>query len=131
MGDGRYSVDKLKALFDYDDNYASAKERISNTCCLIIDEISMLSRRTFELVENVCRHVKNNNLCFGGLQIIGCGDFKQLPPVPNKYVDDDKDYCFTSQLFDIAFPHHVNLTKVFKEVDIIMSFFIITKVINE
>ena len=68
IGDGRYAVDKLKALFDYDDNYASAKERISNTCCLIIDEISMLSRRTFEL-ENVCRHVKNNNLCFGGLQV--------------------------------------------------------------
>lgn len=58
--DGRFSVDKLKELFDNDDNYPSARERIFGTSCLVIDKISMLSRRTSEMVESVCRHVMMN-----------------------------------------------------------------------
>ena len=59
----------MKELFDNDDKYVSARQRIPSAECLVIDEISMLSRRTFELVEYICRHIKQNNLCFGGLQV--------------------------------------------------------------
>jgi ATP-dependent exoDNAse (exonuclease V) alpha subunit len=48
---------------------------------LIIDEISMLNCLQFELVDEVFRHVRKNNAPFGGVQVIVCGDFFQLPPV--------------------------------------------------
>lgn len=67
--DGRFSNDKLVELFKNDDNFASAKKRIEACECLIIDEISMLSKKIFEMLEFVCRHVKQNNLCFGGIQV--------------------------------------------------------------
>ena len=46
------------------------------------------------------------------LQIIGCGDFKQLPPVPNLRYEDEGKYCFESTKFNLAFPHHINLNEV-------------------
>lgn len=68
--DGRYTYDELRDLLDNDDMFVSARSRIESAQSLIIDEISMLSRRTFEMLEFVCRHVKQNNLCFGGLQVM-------------------------------------------------------------
>ncbi|MDO8592931.1 MAG: PIF1 family DEAD/DEAH box helicase, partial [bacterium] len=56
-------------------------ERIRNCRVLIIDEISMLDAVRLNLVDKVCRSVKNPFTPFGGLQIVLCGDFFQLPPV--------------------------------------------------
>ncbi len=56
-------------------------KRFHNAKVLIIDEVSMLHHFRLDLVEQVCRTFKRNNLPFGGLQVILCGDFFQLPPV--------------------------------------------------
>lgn len=56
-------------------------KRIKETKILIIDEISMLDADRLNLVDRVCKKVKDPFLPFGGLQIIMCGDFFQLPPV--------------------------------------------------
>ncbi|XP_062616249.1 uncharacterized protein LOC134277961 [Saccostrea cucullata] len=113
--DGRYSHATLEELFQNDDNFAVAKERIERTECLIIDEISMLSAAVFDMVEFVCRIGKKNNSVFGGIQVIGCGDFKQLPPVPNRRYQDDGQYCFQSVNFFSTFPHHINLHEVVRQ----------------
>lgn len=63
----------LKRLYLYD--------RLRNTKVLIIDEISMLQAQLLDMVDRVCRIFRNNDSPFGGLQIIMCGDFFQLPPV--------------------------------------------------
>jgi len=68
--DGRYNKEKLAELLDNDDGFALAKERVKKAECLVIDEISMLSARTFENVEFVCRYVRNKDKAFGGLQVI-------------------------------------------------------------
>ncbi|MES9879373.1 MAG: AAA family ATPase [Sedimenticola sp.] len=68
--DGRHGPETLAELFDNDDNFVAARSRIQETECLIIDEISMLSKRTFELIEFVCRHVRQEDKAFGGLQVI-------------------------------------------------------------
>ncbi len=62
--------------------------RIKNTHTLIIDEISMLSARTFGMVEAACRAVRGGSEPFGGIQVILVGDFFQLPPVVRRQEPD-------------------------------------------
>jgi len=57
------------------------KERFLTLDVLIIDEISMVDARILELVDEVCKAVRRSVQAFGGLQVIMCGDFFQLPPV--------------------------------------------------
>ncbi len=56
-------------------------KRIEKARVLIIDEISMLHHFRLDLVERIVRSFKRNSLPFGGIQVILCGDFFQLPPV--------------------------------------------------
>ena len=56
-------------------------ERVKTARVLIIDEISMLDAKRFDLVDTVCRALRADLRPFGGLQVILCGDFFQLPPV--------------------------------------------------
>ena len=48
---------------------------------LIIDEISMVSDRLLECVNQICQLVRESGDPFGGLQVAFFGDFLQLPPV--------------------------------------------------
>ena len=58
-------------------------QRIRKAKVLIIDEISMLDAQRLDLIDKVLRAIKDPFLAFGGLQIVVCGDFFQLPPVNN------------------------------------------------
>ncbi|MEI8361176.1 MAG: PIF1 family DEAD/DEAH box helicase [bacterium] len=60
------------------------RKRIKATKVLIIDEISMLHAHQLDLVDVICRRILSKSLPFGGLQIVLCGDFFQLPPVHKK-----------------------------------------------
>jgi ATP-dependent exoDNAse (exonuclease V) alpha subunit len=55
--------------------------RVTGAKVLIIDEISMLNASRLDLVNNICQALRQDLRPFGGLQIILCGDFFQLPPV--------------------------------------------------
>jgi len=57
------------------------RHKFDQTKVLIIDEISMLHYFRLDMVNQVCQAFKRNSLPFGGLQVILCGDFFQLPPV--------------------------------------------------
>lgn len=48
---------------------------------LIIDEVSMVRADTFDYIDRLMKHAKQNDLLFGGIQLIIVGDFYQLPPV--------------------------------------------------
>lgn len=51
---------------------------------LVIEEISMISKDIFTLLDKVGRAIRATpNKPFGGLQVIAVGDFYQLPPVPD------------------------------------------------
>ncbi len=115
---------------------------------LIIDEISMVSAELFDKLDFIAQRVRNGamNLPFGGLQVIVCGDFFQLPPVikeepkftaasnlSNNYdSDDDREvggtpaaaqnlpvYCFESEAWKKLIPpeNQFSLTKIYRQKD--------------
>ncbi len=53
----------------------------AKTNVLVIDEVSMLHSFRLDMVNRICQAFKNNQLAFGGMQVILCGDLFQLPPV--------------------------------------------------
>lgn len=57
------------------------REIIEKTDTLIIDEISMLHDFRLDMVDEVCRAIREVDEPFGGIQIIMSGDFFQLPPI--------------------------------------------------
>jgi len=57
------------------------RNKIKNASVLIIDEISMLHHFRLDLIEKIIKEVKNSEEPFGGMQVIFCGDFFQLPPI--------------------------------------------------
>lgn len=68
---------------------------------LIIDEISMVSDKLLNCVDKILQIVRSNKKPFGGLQVIFCGDFLQLPPV-FKDTNCDGTYCIYSDAWQNA-----------------------------
>jgi nucleoside-triphosphatase THEP1 len=60
---------------------AYVKKKVEGAKVLIIDEVSMLHHFRFDMIDRVLRHIKKSDQPFGGLQVVLCGDFFQLPPV--------------------------------------------------
>lgn len=54
---------------------------ITKADVLIIDEISMLHDFRLDMIEEIARSLRGGDRPFGGLQVILCGDFFQLPPI--------------------------------------------------
>lgn len=86
---------------------------------LIVDEISMLSCRLFEILEKVARFTRKNTLPFGGIQVVFLGDFFQLPPVGSSDDPESSMFCFESPIWKNVFPHknQIELTTVFRQND--------------
>ena len=96
-----------------------AKKNWKATKILIIDEVSMMSRKIFDALDAVARIVRNNPAPFGGLQVIFCGDFYQLPPVPTANEPETGEFCFESDKWWTVFrpEHHIELKTIFRQTD--------------
>lgn len=73
------------------------RDKIEKTQVLIIDEISMLHKQQLEMVNTVLKFFKKNSLPFGGIQVVFCGDFFQLPPVGKSGEENKDKFAFMSQ----------------------------------
>lgn len=60
-------------------------KNIARASVLVIDEVSMLHHFRLDLIEKIIKKVKNSQEPFGGMQVVFCGDFFQLPPVRRAY----------------------------------------------
>jgi ATP-dependent DNA helicase PIF1 len=89
------------------------------TKCLILDEVSMLSCKIFNIIEEIARKVKKINIPFGGLQVVFTGDFYQLPPVGTSGEPDTEQFCFESPIWNTTFPDQniIQLTTIFRQND--------------
>ena len=79
-------------LTEYDLDRISQNERVAKRIAkskvLIIDEVSMLSAATLDMIDAVCRTIRRPDQAFGGLQVVLVGDFFQLPPISRSFNDD-------------------------------------------
>ena len=95
------------------DNY-TLYTQIKNCEILALDEVSMLNIQTFEYINEVLKQVRDNDEPFGGIQLIFIGDFFQLPPV-EKRIEQEKKYCFESDLWKELDFHSVILNQNYRQ----------------
>jgi len=89
------------------------------TDILVIDEISMLSLKLFEVLNIIGKTIKNSQKPFGGIQLIFSGDFYQLPPVGDRNDPDTIKFCFESNDWNSVFHRNcqIQLTKIYRQTD--------------
>jgi ATP-dependent DNA helicase PIF1 len=100
-----------------------AKALWKSTDILVVDEVSMLSLKLFNVLNAIGKAVRNNPKPFGGIQLIFSGDFFQLPPVGDKDESDTQRFCFESEDWNNVFNPHcqIQLVKIFRQTDEIYS----------
>jgi ATP-dependent exoDNAse (exonuclease V) alpha subunit len=101
-------------------------KRIKAAKVLIIDEISMLPPYALDMVEAICRRIKQEPSPFGGLQVILVGDFFQLPPVSKTRPEPaqtallgelDQRFAYGSRAWEAADPVVCYLGEQFRQDD--------------
>lgn len=103
--------------------------RWSNVRVLVIDEVSMLPAELLDKLNTIAQSLRRSKAPFGGIQIIMCGDFFQLPPVddrsrsvhqvePSLDGKDDKDkslFAFNAKSWKEIIPNTYMLTKPYRQ----------------
>lgn len=86
---------------------------------LIVDEVSMMSKKIFDILNSIGKSAKNNPKPFGGIQVIFTGDFYQLPPVDTIGEVESSQFCFESDSWFNVFPlkNHIELKTMFRQSD--------------
>jgi ATP-dependent exoDNAse (exonuclease V) alpha subunit len=87
---------------------SGALRRIREAKTLIIDEISMLGAKTLDLLDFIFKRVRGSQCPFGGIQIITCGDFLQLPPINDQW-------AFESEAWKDAGFAKITMEKVWRQ----------------
>jgi ATP-dependent DNA helicase PIF1 len=89
------------------------------TKCIILDEVSMLSKKIFEIIEELARIIHCSAMPFGGMQVIFTGDFFQLPPVGTDGEPDTEKFCFESAPWNFVFKpeNQIMLKTIFRQND--------------
>jgi predicted transcriptional regulator len=98
---------------------AQLYKRWNSTEVLIIDEVSMLHASLIDTLDRTARHMRRSELPFGGMQVVFCGDFFQLPPVTKEYETREGSslYAFQSTAWKEAKPVICYLTEQYRQND--------------
>lgn len=96
-----------------------AHGRWRDTKVLIIDEVSMVDGELLDKLNEISKRLRKNNAPFGGIQLVACGDFYQLPPVMKKIsaegdTRDDVEAFFSFE--SLAWNETIQETIILKEV---------------
>ena len=76
-------------------------KRFEKVKVLIIDEVSMLHHFRLDLVNSVLKTMKRGDKPFGGIQVILCGDFFQLPPIA-RFGEPPAQFVYASEAWKEA-----------------------------
>jgi hypothetical protein len=126
-----------KQIGRVDASTVTAFERWTQTEVLIVDEseqssrirlftftdrqiegliVSMVDGRLWDKLEAVARKIRQNTKPFGGIQLVLCGDFFQLPPVPDRYTRTSV-FAFEAQSWPQCVTRIIKLKQVFRQRD--------------
>ena len=82
---------------------------------LVIDEVSMMSRKIFDILDLIGKKMRKTNKPFGGIQLVFSGDFYQLPPIGTD--DSSSAFCFESDNWASTFQETIELKTIFRQTD--------------
>jgi len=83
---------------------------------LIIDEVSMMSSKIFDILDLIGKKARKQLLKpFGGIQVIFSGDFYQLPPVGHD--ESSSAFCFESAQWHSTIDSVIQLKTIFRQTD--------------
>lgn len=118
IGFGKGTVTEIVA------NIKKSRKATTNwltTRLLIIDEISMMSAELFDKLNQVAQKIRHSAAPFGGLQLLLCGDFYQLPPVIDAVggtnTSSSKIFAFEAESWSSVVNEKVVLTIVHRQKD--------------
>lgn len=94
-----------------------------DTDILVVDEVSMLSLKLFNMLNEIGQAIRKKTTPFGGIQLIFSGDFYQLPPVGNNDEPDTQRFCFESEHWNDVFhpTNQIEFKKIFRQQDELYS----------
>ncbi|KAJ3575906.1 hypothetical protein NP233_g801 [Leucocoprinus birnbaumii] len=117
---GDEPVEKFVKKVLYQKTLRPLLDRWRKVKTLIIDEISMVDASLFDYLEAIARALRGDDEPFGGIQLVLCGDFCQLPPVSGK---DKKGqvvparFAFEAKSWSSCIGLPMMLKKVFRQKD--------------
>lgn len=89
---------------------------------MIIDEISMVDGHLLNKLNEIAKTLRRNNRPFGGIQLVACGDFYQLPPVVKKTAHDGTEvdnvevyFAFESLAWKETIQRTITLKEIFRQ----------------
>ena len=121
IGLGKESVDTLVETITRNPN---VKRRWKKTDMLIVDEISMMQPELFDKMDAIGKRVRNCGKPWGGIQLILCGDYFQLPPVVKGQGGISGELCapgrfaFESPMWKASELVPIVLTKIERQTDV-------------
>ncbi len=114
-------------LTSYDLDALEEKQNLykkwNDTSVLIIDEVSMLHATFINMLDQVAKHMRRNEIPFGGMQVVFTGDFFQLPPVVrgSSLAENTGIFAFQSKAWNEAKPVVCYLSEQFRQDDDMLS----------
>lgn len=84
-----------------------------NLRVLVVDEISMIDGLLFHKINELAKLLRKSKQPFGGIQMVCCGDFFQLPPVGNGVIRTK--FCFETEAWKSIMKRTIVLTTVFRQ----------------
>ncbi|RLV89578.1 ATP-dependent DNA helicase PIF1 [Spathaspora sp. JA1] len=98
-------------------------ERWRSVKVLVIDEISMIDGKLLNNLNAIAKDLRRNNAPFGGIQLVVCGDFHQLPPVVKRVTRDgetlkevpDTFFAFESEAWQETIEETFILQEIFRQ----------------
>lgn len=116
IGLGKLQKEKMAFLLMKKKKYL---DRWRGVQTLIIDEVSMMSLKIFDMLDYIGKVIRKDPRPFGGIQMILTGDFYQLPPIQNIEDPETGMFCFESLKWNATFclENQIQLKTIYRQND--------------